>query len=225
MQGACYYSEVWLCRANIKFLQSKQLLKEMLKKSIKYFCIMKYCFPAQYCVVSSGKWRNNVDVAVKTLKPGQMSVEAFLEEARIMHKLRHRKLVQLMGVCTLQEPVYIITELMVHGALLDFLRGDAGKSVKLKEMVDIATQVGKNLRDLILFAHWKTSILQTQDIADVWENITGYLLGSNIHRFVKGFTSFGYNKLLVIANRYNTNIVLKLVNGKVLLLTRCQMYE
>jgi serine/threonine protein kinase len=166
--------------------------------------------------VSSGKWRNNVDVAVKTLKPGQMSVEAFLEEARIMHKLRHRKLVQLMGVCTLQEPVYIITELMVHGALLDFLRGDAGKSVKLKEMVDIATQVGKKLRDFILYAHWKTSILQTQDIADVWENITGYLR-SNIHRFVKGFTSFGYNKLLVIANRYNTNIVLKLVNGKVLL--------
>jgi serine/threonine protein kinase len=91
-----------------------------------------------------------VDVAVKTLKPGQMSVEAFLEEARIMHKLRHRKLVQLMGVCTLQEPVYIITELMVHGALLDFLRGDAGKSVKLKEMVDIATQVGKNLRTVKL---------------------------------------------------------------------------
>ena len=91
--------------------------------------------------MSLGKWRSNVDVAVKTLKPGQMSVEAFLEEARIMHKLRHRKLVQLMGVCTLKEPVYIITELMVHGALLDFLRNDAGRSVKLKEMIDIATQV------------------------------------------------------------------------------------
>ncbi len=89
----------------------------------------------------TGKWRNNVDVAVKTPRPGQKSVEAFLHEARIMHQLRNRKLVQLMGVCTLMEPMYIITELMVHGALLDFLRGDAGKSVKLEEMVDIGTQV------------------------------------------------------------------------------------
>jgi fyn-related kinase len=93
--------------------------------------------------VSSGKWLDDVDVAVRTLKLGQMSVEAFLAKARTMNKLRHCKLVQLMGVCTLQEPVYIITELMVHGALLDFLRGDAGKSVKFNEMIDIAAQVGK----------------------------------------------------------------------------------
>jgi serine/threonine protein kinase len=91
--------------------------------------------------VSSGKWLNDVDVAVRTLKLGQISVVAFLAKARTMHKLHHPKLVQLMGVCTLQEPVYIITEFMVHGALLDFLRGDAGKSVKFNEMIDIAAQV------------------------------------------------------------------------------------
>jgi len=99
----------------------------------------------QFGEVWQGKWRNNVDVAVKTLKPGQMSVEAFLEEARIMHKLRHRKLVQLMGVCTKEEPVYIITELMVHGALLDFLRNDTNRNVKLKEMVDIGTQIADGM--------------------------------------------------------------------------------
>ena len=92
-------------------------------------------------LLSAAKWRNQVDVAVKTLKPGQMSPEAFLEEAKLMHKLRHRKLVQLMGVCTLSEPMYIITELMVNGSLLDYMRKDEGKSIKLKDIIDMAAQV------------------------------------------------------------------------------------
>ena len=92
----------------------------------------------------TGKWRNQVDVAVKTLKPGQMTAEAFLEEAKIMHRLRHRKLVQLMGVCSKEEPVYIITELMVNGAMLDYLRKDEGRSIKLKEIIDMAAQVNIN---------------------------------------------------------------------------------
>lgn len=75
-----------------------------------------------------------------------MSADAFLEEAKIMHRLRHRKLVQLMGVCTSSEPIYIITELMVHGALLDYLRKDEGKSIRLKDMIDMAAQVCVRLK-------------------------------------------------------------------------------
>ena len=93
-------------------------------------------------LLCAGKWRNQVDVAVKTLKPGQMTSAAFLEEAKIMHRLRHRKLVQLMGVCSMVEPIYIITELMVHGALLDYLRKDEGRTLGLKELLDMAAQVG-----------------------------------------------------------------------------------
>ena len=74
------------------------------------------------------------------MKEGQMSTEAFLEEAKIMHKLSHRKLVQLMGVCTQSEPLYIITELMVNGALLDYLRKDQ-HAVQLMDLVDMAAQV------------------------------------------------------------------------------------
>lgn len=85
-----------------------------------------------------------MDVAVKTLKPGAMSAEAFLEEAKIMHKLRHRKLVQLMGVCTNAEPMYIITELMVHGSLLDYLRRDEGRTLKLPTLIDMAAQVRRS---------------------------------------------------------------------------------
>lgn len=40
-----------------------------------------------------------------------------------MKKLRHPKLIQLYAVCTQDEPIYIITELMRHGSLLEYLQG------------------------------------------------------------------------------------------------------
>ena len=76
--------------------------------------------------VWKGSWQNRVDVAVKTLKPGTMSPEAFLQvrnlcfgsnnngfnyqEAEIMKKFSHPHLVAMYAVCTEQEPFYIITE-------------------------------------------------------------------------------------------------------------------
>jgi len=51
---------------------------------------------------------------VKTLKPGTMSPEAFLEEAQIMKRLRHDKLVQLYAVVS-EEPIYIVTEFKSPG--------------------------------------------------------------------------------------------------------------
>lgn len=98
-----------------------------------------------------GKWRNTVDVAVKTLKPGAMSAEDFLQEAKLMHKLRHRKLVQLLAVCTVTEPILIITELMIHGALLDYLRKDEGRSLKFVVLVDMASQVCRIIGVLLFF--------------------------------------------------------------------------
>lgn len=80
-----------------------------------------------------------VDVAVKTLKTGSMTTEAFLEEAKTMHQLRHRRLVQLLGVCS--EPLYIITELMSNGSLLEYLRDDCGRRIRFPTLVDMAAQV------------------------------------------------------------------------------------
>lgn len=53
-------------------------------------------------------------MAIKTLKPGTMSPEAFLQEAQVMKKLRHEKLVQLYAVVS-EEPIYIVTEYMGQG--------------------------------------------------------------------------------------------------------------
>lgn len=62
----------------------------------------------------AGTWNGTTKVAVKTLKPGTMSPESFLEEAQIMKKLRHDKLVQLYAVVS-EEPIYIVTEYMGKG--------------------------------------------------------------------------------------------------------------
>ena len=56
---------------------------------------------------------------------GTMDPKDFLAEAQIMKKLRHPKLIQLYAVCTQDEPIYIVTELMRHGSLLEYLQGQS----------------------------------------------------------------------------------------------------
>ncbi|XP_048760023.1 tyrosine-protein kinase SRK2 isoform X2 [Ostrea edulis] len=99
----------------------------------------------QFGEVWKGKWNKQTDVAVKTLKPGTMSIDAFLLEANIMKKCKHDKLVRLYAVCTDKEPIYIVTELMSNGSLLDYLRGDEGGVLKFMQLVDIAAQVASGM--------------------------------------------------------------------------------
>lgn len=54
-----------------------------------------------------------------------MDTADFLREAQIMKRLRHPKLIQLYAVCTLEEPIYIVTELMSNGSLLDYLQSES----------------------------------------------------------------------------------------------------
>lgn len=70
-------------------------------------------------------YNKHTKVAVKTMKPGSMSVEAFLAEANLMKSLQHDKLVRLNAVVTKEEPIYIITEYMEKGGL-DLGSGGAG---------------------------------------------------------------------------------------------------
>lgn len=86
-------------------------------------------------------WNNGIDVAIKTLKEGNMRSSAFLEEAAIMKTLRHRNILVLYAVCSKEEPVLIVTEYMKKGALLELLRSEEGKTLKLNDMIYIASQV------------------------------------------------------------------------------------
>ncbi|RXM99499.1 Tyrosine-protein kinase Fyn [Acipenser ruthenus] len=94
--------------------------------------------------VWTGMWNGTTKVAVKTLKPGTMSPEAFLEEAQIMKRLRHDKLVQLYAVVS-EEPIYIVTEFMSQGSLLDFLKDGEGQYLKLPQLVDMAAQIAAGM--------------------------------------------------------------------------------
>jgi fyn-related kinase len=102
--------------------------------------------------VWEGLWNKTTRVAIKTLKEGTMQPGKFLEEAEIMKKLIHPKLVQLFACCSRQEPIYIVTELMENGSLLEYLRGPHGKKMKMPKLIDISTQVGLNMMLVMLLS-------------------------------------------------------------------------
>lgn len=104
----------------------------------------------QFGEVYEGLWNDTTTVAVKTPRPGSMDPEDFLREAQFMKKLRHPKLIQLYAVCTIGEPIYIITELMRNGSLLDYLRKDKGQSVTKSDQVEMAAQVAAGMAYLEL---------------------------------------------------------------------------
>jgi tyrosine-protein kinase Src len=114
-----------------------------------------------------GKWRNNIEVAVKTLREGTMSTQAFLQEAAIMKKFRHNRLVALYAVCSKEEPIYIvqvaqwksvafsrllrhilIQEYMSKGSLLDFLREGDGRFLQFEDLIYIASQIASGMEYL-----------------------------------------------------------------------------
>lgn len=93
----------------------------------------------QFGEVWMATYNKHTKVAVKTMKPGSMSVEAFLAEANLMKTLQHDKLVKLHAVVT-EEPIYIITEFMAKGSLLDFLKSTEGSKQPLPKLIDFSAQ-------------------------------------------------------------------------------------
>ncbi|XP_055748186.1 tyrosine-protein kinase HCK-like [Salvelinus fontinalis] len=99
----------------------------------------------QFGEVWMATYNKHTKVAVKTMKPGTMSVEAFLDEANLMKALQHDKLVRLNAVVTKEEPIYIITEFMEKGSLLDFLKTDEGNRVQLPKLIDFCAQIAEGM--------------------------------------------------------------------------------
>ena len=62
-------------------------------------------------------------VAVKTCRSNELTdMDKFMQEADILKQYEHPNIVRLIGVCAEKDPVYIVMELMLGGALLEFLR-------------------------------------------------------------------------------------------------------
>lgn len=98
----------------------------------------------QFGEVWMATYNKHTKVAVKTMKPGSMSVEAFLAEANLMKTLQHDKLVKLHAVVT-EEPIYIITEFMAKGSLLDFLKSNEGSKQPLPKLIDFSAQISEGM--------------------------------------------------------------------------------
>jgi tyrosine-protein kinase Tec len=91
-------------------------------------------------------WRGSIDTAVKMMKVGTMSEDDFIEEAKVMTKLQHPNLVQLYGVCSKHRPIYIVTEYMKHGSLLNYLRRHEQSLIgNMGLLLDMCIQVSKGM--------------------------------------------------------------------------------
>ncbi|MED6242850.1 hypothetical protein ATANTOWER_010661, partial [Ataeniobius toweri] len=108
---------------------------------------MKELGIGQYGQVRLGMWRAQHKVAIKAIKEGAMYEEDFIEEAKLMMKLSHPKLVQLYGVCSQQKPIYIVTEFMQQGSLVNFLRQKRG-SFTLGSMLSMCLDVCEGMEYL-----------------------------------------------------------------------------
>ena len=67
---------------------------------------------------------SKLKIRIKKPHPlSSMTRSDFLQMASLMKGLRHDRIIQFYGVCTTAEPIYIITEAMLDGNLLDFFTG------------------------------------------------------------------------------------------------------
>ena len=75
----------------------------------------------EFSDVWKGIFAGTKQVAIMIRKP-QMAQYDFLQVAYLMMKLHHPRLIQLYGLCTKYEPIYIIMEHSQYGSLLNFLQ-------------------------------------------------------------------------------------------------------
>nr|XP_057946225.1 tyrosine-protein kinase Lck [Doryrhamphus excisus] len=137
-----------LCTKLVKPCQSRAPQKpwwqdewEIPRESLK---LVKKLGAGQFGDVWMGVYNNDRNVAVKVLKIGTMSAEAFLAEANMMKNLLHPRLVRLFAVVS-QEPIFIVTEYMENGSLLDYLKTTPGSHLSVKALIDMASQVADGM--------------------------------------------------------------------------------
>ena len=95
--------------------------------------------------VFDGLWNGTLPVVVKAIKSNIVSRSVFLQEAALMRRLRHSKVVQVYAVSTDKEPLYIVTEKMKYGSLFEYLHTSQGMSLALPRLINIASQVSAGM--------------------------------------------------------------------------------
>lgn len=103
--------------------------------------------------VRLGRLKQKIDVAVKTSKKSKMTNAAFLEEATKMKELLHKNLVRLYGVCTMDDPIFIVLEYLSGGCVLDFLRTRRGKNATLQQLAQMLSDIAEGMM-FMESVHW-----------------------------------------------------------------------
>ena len=91
-------------------------------------------------VVFSGKYKGG-KVAIKSLKDDHKGLQEFLVEASVMTSLSHPNLVNLIGVSVDQKPVYIITEFVEKGSLIEYLQSRGRSVIQRSHQIGFAKDV------------------------------------------------------------------------------------
>lgn len=97
-----------------------------------------------FACVWEGEWMRMGAVAIKIPHPEKITADEFQHQARLMKKLHHPHILRLLGVCTVGGPKYIVTELMKHGNLREFLRRE-GRRLNQSQLISMAAQVASGM--------------------------------------------------------------------------------
>ena len=136
-QGRVYF----VFKPDTKCRKSKPILYfDEVRRHHSLSCVYHYFYFFFLCCC--GHWAlAAVDFDMVDLNDTNIIYILQLQEAQIMKMLRHDKLVRLYAVCTQEEPIFIVTELMANGSLLEYLRNDTHRLISLTHLIDMASQV------------------------------------------------------------------------------------
>ncbi|NXD06422.1 ROS1 kinase, partial [Nothocercus nigrocapillus] len=148
LANACYAVSILPSPAEIKLLPAFPRDKLNLHKFLGSGAFGEVYEGTAVDILADGSGESKV--AVKTLKKGATDHEKseFLKEAHLMSKFDHPHILKLLGVCLLNEPQYLILELMEGGDLLSYLRGARKQKLQsplltLTDLLDICLDICK----------------------------------------------------------------------------------
>ena len=107
-----------------------------------FICCCWACFP--YSEVYCGEFDGR-KVAIKSLKDDHRGLQQFLAEASVMTDLSHPNLVQLIGVSLDEKPVFIVTEFMEKGSLVEYLRSRGRAIIQKQDQLGFARDVANGM--------------------------------------------------------------------------------